>query len=115
MMSLPVWLPGTMFLLVGVSVPGHMFLLGGLCPGGLCPGKQICFRFHPTPLPKKTIYGLPEGSFTVRKNERENDSFLLIFVAAQCEHKTGFSVSQSGSDVTPPSPSPPKENTKRNV
>ena len=33
MMSLPVWLPGAMFLL-GVSVSGAMFLLGGLCLGG---------------------------------------------------------------------------------
>ena len=35
MMSLPVWLPGPMFLLGwGVSVPGPTFLPGGLCPGG---------------------------------------------------------------------------------
>ena len=39
MMSLPVWLPGPMFL-PGVFVPGLMFFLGvsdqrGLCPGGL--------------------------------------------------------------------------------
>ena len=37
MMSLPVWLPGPMFLL-GVSVSAVMFLPGDLCPGGLCPG-----------------------------------------------------------------------------
>ena len=34
-MLLPVWLPGPMFLLGG-SVPGLIFLPGGLCPGGLC-------------------------------------------------------------------------------
>ena len=37
MMSLPVWLPGPIYLL-GVSVPGPMFFLGGLCLGSLCPG-----------------------------------------------------------------------------
>ena len=37
MMSLPVWLPGPMFLL-GVSLSVLMFLPGDLCPGGLCPG-----------------------------------------------------------------------------
>ena len=43
MMSLPVWLPGPMFLL-GVSVSRSMFLLGGLCLGGLpdrdSPGQR---------------------------------------------------------------------------
>ena len=35
MMSLPVWLPGPMFL-PGVSVPNPMFLLGSLVKGDLC-------------------------------------------------------------------------------
>ena len=35
MMSLPVWLPGSMFLLE-VSVPGAMFLLGGFMCLILC-------------------------------------------------------------------------------
>ena len=43
MMLLPVWLPGRMFLLRGVSVPGPMLLPGrvsvqrGLCPEGSLP------------------------------------------------------------------------------
>ena len=46
MMSLPVWLPGSMFLLGGVSISGPKFLSrvsvqGGLCPGGLCPGWSL--------------------------------------------------------------------------
>ena len=39
MMSLPIWLPGPMFLLVGVSVNGSMFLPRGLCPGGSLSGR----------------------------------------------------------------------------
>ena len=40
MMSLPVWLPGPMFLLAGLCswsyVPsGRVLYIGGLCPGGL--------------------------------------------------------------------------------
>ena len=66
-MSIPVWLPGPMFLLgwgslclvpcsfwKEISMPGPMFLLGGLCSGGflsgfsvrsLCPGISVwgCF------------------------------------------------------------------------
>ena len=53
MMSLPVWLPGPMFL-PWVSIPGPMFLpggegslsrgslsRGGFCPGGLCLGVSV--------------------------------------------------------------------------
>ena len=57
MMSLPVWLPGPMFLLGGalclwshvlsagslsrgISVQGN-FCPGGLYPGGLCPGESL--------------------------------------------------------------------------
>ena len=49
MMSLPIWLPGLMFLL-GVSVPGPMFLRGSLSrgslsrgslSGGLCLGESL--------------------------------------------------------------------------
>ena len=50
MMSLPVWLPGPMFLLGPLS-RGSLsrglcqggLVNGGLCPGGLCPGG-ICKR-----------------------------------------------------------------------
>ena len=58
MMSLPVWLPGPMFL-PGVSVTGPIFLPGGLClgegisvqgvsvQGGLCPGGSYVWGFLP--------------------------------------------------------------------
>ena len=40
MMSLPVWLPGPMFL-PGVSVSGPMFLPGDLCPEGTLPEGSV--------------------------------------------------------------------------
>ena len=42
MMSLPVWLPGPMFLLGGVSDSGPMFLLGVSVHRGLCVGRSLC-------------------------------------------------------------------------
>ena len=41
MMSLPVWLPGPMFLLGGVSDSGPMFLLGVSVHRGLCVGGSL--------------------------------------------------------------------------
>ena len=44
MMSLPVWLPGHMFLLGGLCLRGMCLrglCPGGLCLGGLCPGVSI--------------------------------------------------------------------------
>ena len=49
LMSHPVWLPGPLFIL-GISVPGSMFLSGGLCWGkglcswGPCPGRFFVWR-----------------------------------------------------------------------
>ena len=43
MMSLPIWLPGVMFLPQGVSVSSPMFLPGSLCQRGLCLGG-LCPR-----------------------------------------------------------------------
>ena len=49
MMSLPVWLPGPMFLR-GVSVPGPMSLEEGVCPGSLKgnPGIRKAGGTHST-------------------------------------------------------------------
>ena len=46
-----------------------------------------------------TTHSLSEayGSFILRENESE--FFKLIFVAAQCEHYTGFSMNPSGTDI----------------
>ena len=50
MMPLPVWLPGPMFILKGLCPWSHVLsrgvsiqgsLLGGLCPGGLCPRVSV--------------------------------------------------------------------------
>ena len=42
MMSLPVWVPGPMFLLRGISGPDPMFLLGCLClEGGSVKGVSV--------------------------------------------------------------------------
>ena len=65
MMSLPIWLPGPMFLLEGLSPWSHVrssgglclggLCLGGLCPGGLCPRGGLC-RETPTRNQKSRRY-----------------------------------------------------------
>ena len=65
MMSLPIWLPGPMFLLEGLSSWSHVrssgglclggLCLGGLCPGGLCPRGGLC-RETPTRNQKSRRY-----------------------------------------------------------
>ena len=83
MMSLPVWLPGPMFLL-GVSVPGPMFLLGGgghcpgeggLCPGegGLCPGGSLSRGSLPGGCSVGTLRGQESGQYASYWND-----FLLL-------------------------------------
>ena len=54
MMTLPVWLPGSMFLQGGLSVPGPMFhpwvsVWGSFCPGGRCVSVQgsLCKETSP--------------------------------------------------------------------
>ena len=61
MMSLPVWLPGPIMFLLGVSVPGPMFLPGRgsltgvfLSRGSLCRGVSVTETDH---IPTDPLYG----------------------------------------------------------
>ena len=78
MMSLPVWLPGAMFL------PGGG---GGLCPEGFCPGG-LCLRgLHPGDLCQgdspETLYTVKSGQYALYWN-----GFLFYFVIRTAELKT---------------------------
>ena len=72
MMSLPVWLPGPMFLL-GVSVPGPMFLLGVSVQGVSVRGG-FC---RETPRMRKVVGMHPIGML----------SCLIIIKAFSCDRR----------------------------
>ena len=99
MMSLPVWLSGPMFPLGReVSVPGPMFLLGGLCPGaslsgGVCPGGVCVWGV--------CLYqGDPQGTVKSGRYASYWNAFLLVYifpknVYVKCPHEFAHNIHPS--------------------
>ena len=85
MMSLPIWLPGPMFFLEGLSPWSHVrssrglclggLCLGGLCPGGLCPQGGLC-RETPNPESKKQAIRILLECILVHFNVRKIEGFF---------------------------------------